>query len=86
MLHLLNNKGMLNRVSSPQARLAVAIREGKDNAALVEQIYLATLSRRPTPAELAIVIRHIGSLDDRTKGLQDLQYSLFNLGEFLLRH
>jgi hypothetical protein len=86
MLHLLNNKGMLSKVVSPQSRLALLVREKKDNAAVIEQIYLATLSRRPTAAEIDIASRHIDELGDRTRGLQDLQYALFNLGEFLLRH
>jgi hypothetical protein len=86
MLHLLNNKGMLNKVAAPQSRLAKALAAKKDTAAVVEDIYLATLSRRPTTAEIAIVTRHIDKLGDRVKGLQDLQYALFNLGEFLLRH
>ncbi len=86
MLHLLNNKGMLSKVTSPQSRLALLVREKKGNAALIEQIYLATLSRRPTAAEIDIASRHIDELGDRTRGLQDLQYALFNLGEFLLRH
>jgi hypothetical protein len=70
----------------PEGRLAKALREKKDDAAVVEQIYLATLSRRPTPAEVGIATRHIAKLGDRAKGLEDLQYALFNLGEFLLRH
>ena len=86
MLHLLNNKGMLIKVSSPHSRLASALREKKEDAALIEQIYLATLSRRPTAAEVNIATRHIEKLGDRTRGLQDIQYALFNLGEFLLRH
>jgi hypothetical protein len=86
MLHLLNNKGMLKKVNAPESRLARALAEKQDTAALVEEIYLATLSRRPTPAEIDIVNRHIEKLGDRVKGLQDLQYALFNLGEFLLRH
>ena len=86
MLHLLNNKGMLAKVDSPKSRLAAALREKKSDAALIEEIYLATLSRRPTAAEVGIAIRHIEKLGDRVKGLQDLQYALFNLGEFLLRH
>ena len=86
MLHLLNNKGMLQKVSSPQSRLAKAMLATKSDEAVVEQIYLATVSRRPTNAEVGIAIRHINGLGDRAKGLQDLQYALFNTGEFLLRH
>ena len=86
MLHLLNNKGMLNKVSSPQSRLAGWMMESKSDAVLIERIYLATLSRRPSAAELDIATKHIAKLGDRARGLQDLQYALFNLGEFLLRH
>ncbi len=86
MLHLLNNKGMLNKVSSPQSRLASALREKKNDAAVIEQLYLATLSRRPTAAEIGIATRHIEIVGDRVRALQDVQYALFNLGEFLLRH
>lgn len=86
MLHLLNNKGMLAKVKSPESRVTKALRAGKENAALVEQIYLATLSRRPTAAEIDIAIRHINGRSDRAQGLQDLQLALFNLSEFLLRH
>src|SRR5207237_2544417 len=45
MLHLLNNKGMLNKVTSPEARLAKALAEKKGDAVLIEEIYIATLSR-----------------------------------------
>jgi hypothetical protein len=86
MLHLLNNAGVLAKVKSPRGSLAAGLKEGKDTAALVEQIYLATLSRRPTKAEAEIVARHIDGLGDRAKGLQDLQFALINSGEFLLRH
>lgn len=86
MLHLLNNKGMLAKVDSPKSLLASALKQKKSDAELIEQVYLATLSRRPTAAEVGIATRHIEKLGDRAKGLQDLQYALFNLGEFLLRH
>ncbi|MBI1831491.1 MAG: DUF1553 domain-containing protein [Planctomycetes bacterium] len=86
MLHLLNNKGMLNKVHSPNSRLAKALGQKKDDRAVIEEIYLATLSRRPAPGEVAIAVKHIASVGDRARGLQDVQYALFNLGEFLLRH
>jgi hypothetical protein len=86
MLHLLNSKGMLDKLRSPQGRIASAMREHKDDAAAIEQIYLATLSRRPTAGEIDIAVRHISKIGNRAQGLHDLQYALFNLGEFLLRH
>jgi hypothetical protein len=86
MLHLLNSKGMLEKIRSPHSRGASALRATKDDAAAIEQIYLATLSRRPTLGEIDIATQHINKLGDRAQGLQDIQYALFNLGEFLLRH
>src|SRR5437667_11443969 len=43
MLHLLNNAGVLKKVGSPQSLLAVGLRDGKETAMLVEQVYLAPL-------------------------------------------
>jgi Protein of unknown function (DUF1553)/Protein of unknown function (DUF1549) len=87
MLHLLNNAGLLAKLKSPKSRLAVWLRSEKDPKKVIENVYLATLSRRPRPDEVAIVVRHIASLDgDRAKAFADLQFALMNSSEFLLRH
>jgi hypothetical protein len=86
MLHLLNNKGVLMKVKSAEGLLARALRDSKDDAEVVERLYLATLSRRPTTAEVEIALRHLKTLGNREQGFQDVQLALFNLGEFLLRH
>ncbi len=62
------------------------MKEGKDTAWIVEQIYLSTLSRRPTGKEMEVVLGHVKTLPDRKTGLQDLQFALLNVNEFLLRH
>ena len=85
-LHLLNNAGLVAKVKSPKGRLAGWLKEGKGTAWVVEQVYLATLSRRPTARELALVTKHLEVAGDREAGLQDLQHALLNLNEFLLRH
>jgi hypothetical protein len=86
ILHLLNNAGVVNKVKSPKGHIAAWLTEGRDTAWIVEQIYLATLSRRPTAKELAVVLEHVKTLPDRKTGLQDLQFALLNVNEFLLRH
>ena len=46
-----------------------------------------TLGRRPRPAEVAVVARHVtGVNDDMAKAMRDLQFALMNSSEFLLRH
>jgi hypothetical protein len=86
VLHLLNNAGVLAKVKSADGRVAVALKAGKDDAAVIEQIYLATLSRRPTAHEKELVGKHLADAKDRVAGLQDLQHALMNINEFLLRH
>ncbi len=86
VLHLLNNAGLLAKVKSPDGRVAVLLKAGKDDASVVEQLYLATLSRRPTAHEKELLAKHLAGMKDRTAGLQDVQHALLNLNEFLLRH
>jgi hypothetical protein len=86
ILHLLNNAGVVEKVKSPNGRIAAWSKDNKDTAWLVEQVYLATLSRRPSAKELELVTKHLHSLPDRMTGLHDLQFALINLNEFLLRH
>lgn len=87
MLHLLNNAGIQKKLKASEARLAAWLKADKDVETIVERMYLATLSRRPTAAEIAIAIKHVAALDgDRAAALQDVQFALINLSEFLLRH
>ena len=88
MLHLLNNAGMLAKLKSPKSRLAVlAARREATSSSLIENVYLATLSRRPTATEIDIATRHVAvAKGDINKAMQDLQFALMNSGEFVLRH
>jgi hypothetical protein len=86
MLHLLNNKSVLEKLKSPRGRIAAWLRVEKDRRKLIENVYLATLSRRPRADELAVVERHVAALKgDLGKALPDLQFALMNSTEFLLR-
>jgi uncharacterized protein DUF1553/uncharacterized protein DUF1549 len=86
MLHLLNNAGMLDKIKSPKGRLAALKARQLNDAATIEEMFLATLSRRPKVTEAEIAMRHLRSNDDRMRGLYDLQFALMNTAEFLLRH
>ena len=86
VLHLLNNVDLVEKIKSPSSHLARLLAEDKATPEIVEAMYLATVSRRPTTAERKLVDDHIASLGDRTAALQDLQHALINSNEFLLRH
>ncbi|HEU0121674.1 MAG TPA: DUF1553 domain-containing protein [Bryobacteraceae bacterium] len=55
-----------------------------DNGAVVEQLFLGTLSRYPQPEEknAAMAALH----EDRVRGAQNLQWALLNLAEFLYNY
>jgi hypothetical protein len=86
VLHLLNNAGLLAKVKSPDGRVGGWLKQGKDDGWVIEQIYLATLSRRPRAHEKELVLKYLASVKDRSAGIQDVQHALLNLNEFLLRH
>jgi hypothetical protein len=87
MLQLLNNANLLAKLKSPKGRIARWLSEGADKKSVIEKVYLSTLSRRPTPAEYEIALRHVHTLEgDLTQAMQDLQFGLMNTSEFLLRH
>jgi hypothetical protein len=86
VLHMLNNAGVVGKVRAADGRVAGWLRAGKDADWIVERVYLATLSRRPTARERELVARHLAGVPDRAAGLQDVQHALLNTNEFLLRH
>jgi hypothetical protein len=86
VVHLMNNGGLLDKVESSSSRLGKWIAAGKTNDEVVELLYLATLSRRPTPKENALASGYVQESPNRKQGLQDLQHVLIMSNEFLLRH
>jgi hypothetical protein len=52
--------------------------------ALVEKLYIVTLTRRPLAAEMDVAL---GALDkDRRQGLENLQWALVNKPEFIFNY
>lgn len=52
-----------------------------DNAKVVDELFMATLSREPQPAERALALTAMEK--DRVQGAQNVQWALLNLVEFL---
>jgi hypothetical protein len=51
---------------------------------MIEDLFLSSLSRRPTTEEVAVAKRLIA--EDRKGGTETIQWSLLNCGEFLTNH
>ena len=86
VIHLLNNASLVEKTRSTQSNLGRWLAAKLSTPEIVEQVYLATLSRRPTSAEVKLIEDHAAALGDRGAALEDLQHALINSNEFLLRH
>jgi hypothetical protein len=53
---------------------------------MVESIYMAALSRHPSPKEITQARQYLESNPDSLQVLQDLFWALLNSNEFVLNH
>ncbi len=66
-------------------RLGRLIDAGQSDAEIVEEFYLAALSRRPSASESAHCTAMLAKAKDRRAALEDIVWGLVNAKEFLLR-
>lgn len=85
VIHLMNNRDIVQGIKSPDSHLSKWLSSGKSDAEVIELVYLATLCRRPSESERELIQRHLSQTSDRTTGFYDLQHALLISNEFLLR-
>lgn len=85
-LHLINGQSILSRVTDGNGRVAQLVNAKLPDEQLIEDLYLWSLSRRPTSKELEVAKLHFQSYGEqqRREAAQDLMWSLFNSRDFLL--
>jgi hypothetical protein len=82
-LHTLNGDTVSTKVGSPQGRIAQLLTAKKPPEGIITELYLATLSRFPTPAEQEACRRLLAESADPRAFYEDLQWSLINSKHFL---
>ncbi len=85
-LLLLNGDLVNNKIAARGGRLEKLLAEGKSDAELIEEIFLAGVSRRPTPQDQSDAQALLKEAASREAGAQDLMWSLLNSQEFLFNH
>ena len=84
-LHLLN--GDTVNVKIRQGGLVRRLREaGKSPEEIIERLYIACLSRRPTDEEKTHLIALVTESDNAERELEDVFWALLNSREFLFNH
>ena len=82
-LNLVNGKTISDALADPTGRIAKTLVAGATDRALLEELYLATMSRLPTPNELDQGITYLRSGASRGSRAQDLLWALVNSKAFL---
>jgi hypothetical protein len=81
---LMNSAFVTRRVKAEGGSLvAQLVSSSKTNAEIVEALYLATLSRLPTPEEQRLAV---GWLESDRRSAEDLQWTLLNKVDFIFNH
>jgi hypothetical protein len=72
------------RVSSENNRVSNLLKAGKSDEEIVEELFLSSLSRRPTSEEMEVAKRVLAA--DKKVGAENIQWAMLNSAEFLVNH
>ena len=82
-MNLINGPTMGQAIADPEGRIAKALLAGVSDRELVEQLYLAALTRKPSAEELDKALTYLGEARGRASQAQDLLWALVNSNAFL---
>ena len=85
-LQLINGPTINEKIRNPNNRLGQLLAAKKTDNEILYELYLATLSRGPLPAEINAALGHVNKGADKRKAWEDVVWALLNTREFLFRH
>ena len=86
VLLLSNSDEVEQKLQAANGRIARLISAKRSTYQIVEELYLATFSRYPSPQEVFTTAGYIDKDPDLRKGVEDVLWSLLNSREFLFNH
>ena len=84
LLHLYGGDTIVSKIRAPEGRLAALLKSKKAALEIAEELFLATLSRLPSPAEQTQVQKLAAADSDEV--YRDLFWALLNSKEFAFNH
>ena len=82
-LNLVNGPTISDALIDPEGRIARLIATKPTDPVIIEEMYLAALSRLPTAAELAKANTYMAGVENKAEAAQDLLWALINSPAFL---
>ena len=85
-LHSWAGSTYTNKITTVGGRLEQVLRDGLPDSSIIEEFYLATLSRYPTKQEEKELVAFISQGASRKDRLASLMWALLNSREFSYNH
>jgi hypothetical protein len=85
-LYLISDEDVHDKLTNTSGRLSRLLAETADDRAIIEQLYLSTVSRRPTASEARKALDYVSTASDRRSACEDLLWALINVREFVFIH
>lgn len=86
VLLMSNSDEVEQKLQNGNARIAKMFEAKRSTPQMIEELYLASLSRYPTPQEIFNAASYIDGDTEPRKAVEDLLWSLLNSREFLFNH
>ena len=85
-LQMINGPLVHGKLRAATNRFRKLVTAKKSDEEIVEELYLAALSRKPSRVEVEKSVAHIKAQKNRLEGLEDVCWALLNAKEFLFQH
>ncbi len=85
-LHMLAGPAYTDKLSGKGGRIDRLLRSAASDREIVEEFYLAALSRFPTPEETTQLVRMVSTWPSRQQALEDLLWGVIASREFAYNH
>ncbi len=83
-LFLMTDPLLLEKIRT--GRLARLLAQGRTKGEIIEELFLASLSRYPDAGERRAALDHVAGASDRAAAVADVLWALINTREFILNH
>ena len=87
-LHIANGETLNQKLAAKDNRVDKLLASGKQDAQMIDEIYLSALSRAPTAKEKSGVLKILAEAksDEKRKALEDIFWGVMSSREFLFNH
>jgi hypothetical protein len=86
-LHEMNGVTLNRKLATPASRIGLMVFAGLSDVEVLDHLYLAAFSRRPTAAERELLWKQLDvRRDQRRQALDDMAWALLTSKEFMFNH